>query len=235
MSVSPICGGACSLVSEASLDTLWPCSILLDAPWNSDPAFLGYVEQVSTNEALSCPQTARRRTACRPFAGKSALRDQSARSMASDVLQKSVEEVLKRPNTFKLDTCARGTPPSPLQALQHLKHGHDLDEKAWHHLHVKKHEADMIYDGSRLRRSELFGEADTSAHPAVEHTNGRRSHRRLCSACRFFFPTTAWQVRRLPRLSLPRRQLMLCERVVYRHGAILLILLVRIGFSARRF
>ena len=109
----------------------------------------------------------------------------SARSMARDVLQKkSVEEVLKRPN--KLDTCARGTPPSPLQALQHSKHGHDLDEKAWHHLHVKKHEADMIHNGSRLRRSELFGEADTSAHPAVEHTNGRRSHRQLCSVCRIF-------------------------------------------------
>ena len=185
--------------------------ILLDALGTLTPAFLGSVEQVSTNETLSCPQTARRRTACRPFAGKSALRAQSARSMARDVSQESVEEVLKRPN--KLDACARGTPPSPLQALQHLKHGHDLDEKAWHHLHVKKHEADMIDNGSRLRRSELFGEADTSAR-----TPSRRAHERTTKSSttllrlQNFLARTAWQVRKLPRLSLPRRQLMLRMR-----------------------
>ena len=77
---------------------------------------------------------------------KSALRAQSARSMERDVLQLSVEEVPKRPDTFKLDTCARGTPPSPLQALV-----------------------------APLARQEA-----RSGH--VEHTNGRRSHRRLCSA-----------------------------------------------------
>ena len=57
-----------------------------------------------------------------------------------------------------------------LQALQNVKHGHDLLEKAWRFLHVKKHEADMIYHEARLRRSELFCEAHTSARTACEPT-----------------------------------------------------------------
>ena len=71
------------------------------------------------------------------------------------------------------------------QFLHNWKHPRDLHEKAWRHLRVKKHEADMIYDEARMRRFELlgeadnearsrwfelFGEADTSTHPAVEPT-----------------------------------------------------------------
>ena len=57
-----------------------------------------------------------------------------------------------------------------------------MHEKAWRHLHVKRHEADMIDNEALLWRSELFGEANRSAHPDAEPMDVRRRHRRLCSA-----------------------------------------------------
>ena len=94
-----------------------------------------------------------------------------------------------------------------LQALQNLKHRHGLHKKAWRHLHVKKHEADMICSEARLRRSELFSEADTSAHPAVEPTTDDEGIDDFALPAETFL-RTARQVRRLPRVSLSSRQLM---------------------------
>ena len=109
----------------------------------------------------------------------SALKVECARSMAQGVLQLSAEEVPEQPNNFKTDTTLRRIKGRMCEwfshewfshAMQNLKHRLDLHEKAWRHLRVKKHEADMVYDEVRLRHSELFGEADTSAHTAVEPT-----------------------------------------------------------------
>ena len=75
------------------------------------------------------------KTAC----GRASLRgdfSQCARPMAHDVLQLSAEKVPERyntPVTFKLNTTLRRVRMCECfsQALQNLKHSHDLHEKEW--------------------------------------------------------------------------------------------------------
>ena len=101
---------------------------------------------------------------------KSALRVQCARSVAH-VLHLFAEEVPDRPNTFKLNLASDERAHVVLPSCAKLKHRPDLHHKAWRRMRVKKHEADTISHEARLWRSELFGERDTSARPAVEPTS----------------------------------------------------------------
>ena len=87
-------------------------------------------------------------------------------------------------------------------------HRPDLHDKAWHHLRVKKHDVDMIYNETRLRRSELCAEADTSAHTAVEPTTDDEGIDDFAPPAEKLFPRTARQLRRQPRVKLQSRQLM---------------------------
>ena len=118
----------------------------------------------------------------------------AARSTAQDVLQLSAEEVPEQPNNFKTDTTLRRIKGRMREwfshewfshAMQNLKHRLDLHEKAWRHLRVKKHEADMVCDEARLRHTELFGGAHNELDeciddlaPPAENFSEDRGHRR---------------------------------------------------------